>query len=80
MLVNTQSRRIFSGTTGAVTGPWPAPRLTGTTTESDWAGVRSAMLLHTRLSGFTGRGAVSLSSFGGEGQGEEAVVLNQPAR
>ena len=28
----------------------------------------------------TGCGVVSLSSFGGEGQGEEAVNLNQPAR
>jgi hypothetical protein len=28
----------------------------------------------------TGRGTVSLSSFGGEGQGEEVVVLSQHAR
>jgi len=33
-------------------------------------------LLLTRVSALTGRGAASLSSFGGEGQGEEAVVLN----
>jgi len=30
--------------------------------------------------GTTGRSAVSLSSFGGEGQGEEASVLRQPVR
>ena len=29
---------------------------------------------------FAGRKAVSLSSFGGEGQGEEAVALDIPAR
>jgi hypothetical protein len=29
---------------------------------------------------FTGRSAVSLSSFGGEGQGEEVVVFNRHAR
>jgi hypothetical protein len=40
----------------------------------------SATLLHTRKSRLTGGGAVSLSSFGGEGQGEEAVFLNQRAR
>jgi hypothetical protein len=34
----------------------------------------------THISAFTGRGAVSLSSFGGEGEGEEVVVLNQQAR
>jgi len=28
----------------------------------------------------TGRGVISLSSFGGEGQGEEVVVLSQHAR
>jgi hypothetical protein len=32
------------------------------------------------MSGLTDRGAVSLSSFGGEGQGEEVVVLSQHAR
>jgi hypothetical protein len=37
-------------------------------------------LLLTRISVLTGRGAVSLSSFGGEGQGEEVVVLSQHAR
>ena len=30
--------------------------------------------------GTTGRSAVSLSYFGGEGQGEEAFVLSQPVR
>jgi hypothetical protein len=33
----------------------------------------------TRISVLTGCGAVSLSSFGGEGQGEEVVVLSQHA-
>jgi len=33
-------------------------------------------LLLIRVSALTGRGAASLSSFGGEGQGEEAIVLN----
>jgi hypothetical protein len=37
-------------------------------------------LLLTCISVFTDRGAVSLSSFGGEGQGEEVVVLSQHAR
>ena len=37
-------------------------------------------LFVTRISVLTGRGAVSLSSFGGEGQGEEVVVLRQHAR
>ena len=43
-------------------------------------GVRLSSLHFTRFSALTGRGAVSLSSFGGEGQGEEAVVLHQHAR
>jgi hypothetical protein len=34
----------------------------------------------TRFSALTGRGAISLSYFGGEGQGEEVVVLRQHAR
>ena len=33
-----------------------------------------------RISAFSSPGAVPLSSFGGEGQGEEVVVLTQPAR
>jgi hypothetical protein len=43
-------------------------------------GVRPFSLLLTRISVLTGRGAVSLSSSGGEGQGEEVVVLSQHAR
>src|ERR1035437_9366100 len=43
------------------------------------AGVRASPLLFTRISALTGRGAASLSSFGGEGQGEEAV-FHQPAK
>jgi hypothetical protein len=35
--------------------------------------------LFTRISVLTGPSAVSLSSFGGEGEGEEVVVLGQPA-
>jgi hypothetical protein len=35
--------------------------------------VRLSALLLTRILVLTGLGAVSLSSFGGEGQGEEAV-------
>src|ERR1035437_7481431 len=44
------------------------------------AGVRPSSLLLTRISVLTGRGSVSLSSFGGEGQGEEVAVLSQHAR
>jgi hypothetical protein len=54
--------------------------LAGTTTEGDWARVRSSSLLLAPISVLTGRGAISLSSLGGEGQGEEAVVLSQHAR
>ena len=36
--------------------------------------------LHTRIMVHTGSGTVSLSSFGGEGQGEEVVVFSQHAR
>jgi hypothetical protein len=36
-------------------------------------------LLRSCISVLIGRGAVSLSSFGGEGQGEEVVVLSQHA-
>ena len=39
--------------------------------------VRRPDLLLARISVLTGCGADSLSSFGGEGQGEEAVVLSQ---
>ena len=38
------------------------------------------MLLLARISVLIGRGAVSLSSLGGEGQGEEAVVFSRHAR
>jgi hypothetical protein len=34
----------------------------------------------TRFSALTGRGTVPLSSFGGEGKGEEAVALRQHAK
>src|ERR1039458_9475086 len=41
---------------------------------------RARALLLTSISALTGRGAVSLSSFRGEGQGEEAVAAPPPPR
>jgi hypothetical protein len=41
---------------------------TGTTTEDDWAGLRPSSLLVTHISVVTVRSAVSLSSYGGEGE------------
>ena len=43
-------------------------------------GERSFSLPFTRISVLIGHGNISRSSFGGEGQGEEAVVLRQHAR
>ena len=45
-----------------------------------YRGVRYRGLLLARISVLTGCDAVSLSSFGREGQGEEVVVLRQHAR
>jgi hypothetical protein len=43
-------------------------------------GGRGVGFLFTHISVLTGRGAISLSSSGGEGQGEEVLVLRQRAR
>jgi hypothetical protein len=48
-------------------------QLAGTTTDADGAGVRPCSPFLTRISVWGC--ADSLSSFGGEGQGEEVVVL-----
>src|ERR1035437_6915948 len=58
---------------------WRWAHLAGTTVAGNRAGVRPSSLLLTRRSVLTGRGAVSLSSFGGEGQGEEALYASDKA-
>ncbi|MCX6912543.1 MAG: hypothetical protein NT167_05745, partial [Verrucomicrobia bacterium] len=55
-------------------------QLITTLRSADGARKRPGALPFRGVSAFTWRGTVSLSSSGGEGQGEEVVVLRQHAR
>src|ERR1017187_6258766 len=62
-------RRVLLTSSAHESTVWP---------RASWPNLRRALLL-TRVSLLTGRSAVSLSSFGGEGQGEEAPYAIDPA-